>query len=641
MMVTTKPFARQVQIFVQRWDTREDWKKAAKNGLFALCGFFLSAASLGNYCQCFPLALLLCAPPGWPVLLTAAGAAVGYPVFWGMAGLTGLGWIVMGLLAELIVERLPFEKSTPMLMPAIGGTIVAGTDLVLLLRGLAAVPMPMYVLRVGLAVGSTWLIDFGSRKKDVFALALLGGIGVLSLSQVAITPWFCLGYAAAAAVSAWGAFPAAAMAGLALDLSQVTKVPMTAVLCLAFLLRLIPKQGKWFGYAAPVLTFVPVMLLAGRYDPTPILPLAVGGGLAAVIPHPTPAGRRRGETAGAQVRLEMAAGVFSQAEKVLLELSPTVQDEAAVFGKVLRDCCDGCPCRTGCKSREEMAAMDPKILGRAWISRDDLKNGGCKKAGRLINELRRGQEQLRRGRREQARMKESRMALMRQYRFLADYLRELSDSLANRTNAAKPCYRPEVGASTAGKEAVNGDRAIWFAGTGNRYYVLLCDGMGTGEAAARESREACQYLQQLLQAGFPASSALGGYNDLCALRGTVAYSTADLAELELDTGKVTVYKLGGAPSYLVEAGRTRKIGTAAPPPGLSVGERPVAEERLSLGHGEMLLLLSDGAEGEDVLRRAETGRSASPGETAAHILSGRDRRQNDDATAVVIRLQPV
>ena len=132
MMVTTKPFARQVQAFVQRWDTREDWKKAAKNGLFALCGFLLSAASLGNCCQCFPLALLLCAPPGWPVLLTAAGGAVGYLVFWGMAGLTGLGWIVMGLLAELIVERLPFEKSTPMLMPAIGGTIVAGTDLVLL-----------------------------------------------------------------------------------------------------------------------------------------------------------------------------------------------------------------------------------------------------------------------------------------------------------------------------------------------------------------------------------------------------------------------------------------------------------------------------------------------------------------------------
>ena len=41
---------------------------------------------------------------------------------------------------------------------------------------------------------------------------------------------------------------------------------------------------------------------------------------------------------------------------------------------------------------------------------------------------------------------------------------------------------------SASRETANGDRCIWFAGTQCRYYVLLCDGMGTGEAAARDGK---------------------------------------------------------------------------------------------------------------------------------------------------------
>jgi len=37
-----------------------------------------------------------------------------------------------------------------------------------------------------------------------------------------------------------GTFPAAALAGLALDVALVTPVPMTAVLCLLYILRLAP-----------------------------------------------------------------------------------------------------------------------------------------------------------------------------------------------------------------------------------------------------------------------------------------------------------------------------------------------------------------------------------------------------------------
>ena len=69
---------------------------------------------------------------------------------------------------------------------------------------------------------------------------ITGGLGVLALAQIAPIPYFGFGFIAAGLLGVYGAFPAAALAGLALDLAQVTPVPMTAALVLAYLIRLLP-----------------------------------------------------------------------------------------------------------------------------------------------------------------------------------------------------------------------------------------------------------------------------------------------------------------------------------------------------------------------------------------------------------------
>ena len=113
----------------------------------------------------------------------------------------------------------------------------------------------------------------------------------------------------------------------------------------------------------------------------------------------------------------------------------------------------------------------------------------------------------------------------------------------------------------------------------------------------------------------------------------------DLAEIRLDTGKVTLYKWGAAPSYVISQGEPIKIGTATPPPGLSVADGRETVERLSLRRGETLVLVSDGVDGEEVRRRSLEFLELPPGEMAAGILEpGGDGE--DDATAVVIRLVP-
>jgi len=85
---------------------------------------------------------------------------------------------------------------------------------------------------------------------------------------------------------------------------------------------------------------------------------------------------------------------------------------------------------------------------------------------------------------------------------------------------------------------------------------------------------------------------------------------------------------------------TEKIGTAGPPPGLSVRDARETVERLSLRRGEMLILLSDGVDGEAALRRIRNAASLPPGELAAKMLEYGARSSEDDATVAAVRLFP-
>ena len=83
-----------------------------------------------------------------------------------------------------------------------------------------------------------------------------------------------------------------------------------------------------------------------------------------------------------------------------------------------------------------------------------------------------------------------------------------------------------------------------------------------------------------------------------------------------------------------------KIGTAGPPPGLSVCDGRESVERLSLGRGEVLILTSDGVDGEEALRHVSDASAVPPGELADRLLELGCGELRDDATVAVVRLSP-
>jgi len=634
MMVSLGLYVRRGQRLLRRWLRDPRLHGVIQTALYLLGGFLFSAASLGAYSQPFVLGLL-CALSGWSAVLLTLGGMVGYMVFWGSVGTQCVVWLAAGLIAAILLGGRQVLRDTPLLMPMLSALIVAATGLGFQIWLGDKTPVAVYLLRIAVAGLSNWVFCLATQRRDPVVDWVVSAMGVLALAQVMPIPYFGLGYIAAGALAAVGAFPAAALAGLALDLARVTVTPMTAVLCLAWVLRLIPGLHKGLLYAAPGLVYILVMSLCNVWDLYPLPGLLIGGLLSVMLPEKTEIARRRGETGFAQVRLEMASAVLSQTEQQLMEMEEHPIDEEALISRAVDRACGSCPCRKSCKE-------NPKDLPISLLHKP-LGNGAdlplhCRKAGRMLQELRRSQEQWRTIRADRDRQMEYRAAVVQQYRFLSDYLQDLSDVLAQRTNPPRQVFQPELAVCSASRGGANGDRCLWFAGVECRYYILLCDGMGTGPEAAREGKNTAAMLKKLLAAGYPAEYALRSVNSLCTLQGRGGAVTIDLAELRLDSGRVTIYKWGAAPSYLVSRGEAVKIGTAAPPPGLSVTEGRETVERLSLRRGELLVLQSDGAGGEDALRAALEGTDLPPGELAAQILACSREDQTDDATVAVVRL---
>ena len=320
--------------------------KIRTGGVVLLCsgsGFLLSAASLGNYPQ--PLAMgLILAMSGWHAAVMSLGAMLGYWVFWGIAGLQGLVWSASGgLLALLLARHIPEEQ--PLIFPAISAFLTALTGLLFQLVLRDTVPVPVYFLRIVLAAGAGLLFPVALGRRTAVTDWLVGGVAVLALAQASPTPYLGLGYLAAGALAVGSAFPAAVLGGLGLDLAQVTRIPMTAVLCLAGVIRMIPFERKWMRCLAPGAACMVVMAVCGIRDYTPLPGLILGGGLGMLMPPSQETARRRGETGLAQVRLELGAEVLGAAQQLFLETAPPPVDASAVLQKVHQRACGSCSAR--------------------------------------------------------------------------------------------------------------------------------------------------------------------------------------------------------------------------------------------------------------------------------------------------------
>ncbi len=626
---------------------------AACLGSMAL-GFLLAGGSVAG--RAMPFAVCLIAASASPLRSLAAllGGSLGCLYFWGLSG--GLEYMAAGILvfsARCIAERAEAGASR-WLMPVL-------TTVLSLLVGL------LFVIQARFAPGT--LASFFARLALTF-----GSVRAYEAARTARTP-SCLLYLLACTLSGCAALPLAggvtlgqvlavavgaaslgtgrtillcAAAGLAVDLTAPPPVSLTALLCFAGLcasaapLRLRPARILVFLGAV-----VGGVLFTGGRTPELVPAAALGSCISLLIPASVFLERDGGRAV--QRRLEQASLVLAEIH-AMLDIPEQVSDigAAAVFDRATDQVCGACVLWTQCWQRRStetyhaLCAVARPMLERGAAAREDFPpefaESCCHLEG-LIGAINREIEDQTSRRQYRRRLREFRAVLAEQYDFLASLLRRTAGGLGIQ-DMPLLLYEPELGVGAAGKggSTVSGDRGACFQ-TGGIYYILLCDGMGAGEEAAAESRRAIRMLAGLLQAGQDPRRALETLNGVYILRGDGSFSTVDLLAASLVTGQATLYKWGAAPSYYRSARELKKIGTAAPPPGFGVGEAHKAEEhRLSLREGELLILLSDGAGGEEAGRRIAAWGDGSPKALAAALIDGSVTDGEDDRTAVVFRL---
>lgn len=189
-------------------------------------------------------------------------------------------------------------------------------------------------------------------------------------------------------------------------------------------------------------------------------------------------------------------------------------------------------------------------------------------------------------------------------------------------------------------QTVSGDCGTWFKRADGMLFVLLCDGMGSGAQAGRESGLAVRLLEQFLRARLEPSAALEVLCSALGMRGEEegSFTTVDLLQVDLFSGEGAVYKLGAAPTYLKKNGVVRRLSGTSMPAG-TLQEQPDCI-RFQLEEGDCVVMVSDGvcAERGDgfVYRALEPFDGQNPRALAAELVG--EQEDGDDRTAVVLRL---
>ena len=614
---------------------------AAMLAAFFLAGFRVAGAVL-------PLPLCLSAALGLTASSFGAyvGGCLGYLVFYPFhaAEPMAAGLLVQAALCIFADQRPERDKWFPV------GCAVAFTALVgflfLLEQRFAANMVWRYILKVLVAGGGTLCFrGVLTEKNDLCRVIIIGCLSAgLCAVKIAGLPLGAVAACAmaAAAVGSPMTMTAAAIFGLALDLAWQPGCA-TAVFVLAAMVsrwgKRILRLGSWlvcvlFGV---LLTQTDALLLAG----------AVLGLAGAFLVPVEVFGQKLPAVPGADPRLNAAAGLLHQMGQCLQAVRSDRPDPemAAVFDQAAERVCrvcggwDKCWNENAAHTVEELERAAPAMMARGRALRTDLPESfaaRCSHVEGFLTAVNRELDDLSCRRQCRSRIRESRQILAGQYAVLAGAMTRPKQELNPKCR-----YRPEVGfrSEEAPGQTVSGDRGVTFR-VGKFFYLILCDGMGTGPGAQGEAGAAIGILRTMLQAGAEPAEALEVLNGIYILRDDGGFATVDLVCADLMTAQVQLLKWGSAPSYLKWKNHLEKLGTATPPPGVGTGEDDHPERiGLSLSKGELLVLLSDGVDAGQSERFLRHYGGQSPKELAVGLI-GSQPQAEDDRTAVVLALRP-
>lgn len=205
-----------------------------------------------------------------------------------------------------------------------------------------------------------------------------------------------------------------------------------------------------------------------------------------------------------------------------------------------------------------------------------------------------------------------------------------------------------VAATKKEGERVSGDRGTYFKTEQGVLCVLLSDGMGSGENAARESISTLRILERFLRAGVEPGTSMKLLNSVMLLKNgdEWGYATVDLMCIDLFTGQTGFYKYGAAPSYIRSGKTIRRVKGQSMAAGiLSEEGAPPDVVRMRLKPGGVAIIASDGVvtkEDDGWLRKLLADFEGNDTRELARCVireAGKQYGYTDDMTVLAVRVE--
>lgn len=223
-----------------------------------------------------------------------------------------------------------------------------------------------------------------------------------------------------------------------------------------------------------------------------------------------------------------------------------------------------------------------------------------------------------------------------------EFRTESSEEVMQVKRRAKISLEYAKASLTKNGEHKNGDKISVFETDDDRFYSLICDGMGSGSDAAQASALASGFIEKLVLSHLERDITIEILNNYLISKDTECFSTVDLLEIDKVEAEASFIKAGAAPAFVIRYGKLHKISSCTPPAGVLYNM--TAEKTLiKLQKEDVVVMMSDGImENSDVapwlMELFTYSLEGSASEMAEKILSSAcsiNGRKDDMSIAVI------
>lgn len=195
------------------------------------------------------------------------------------------------------------------------------------------------------------------------------------------------------------------------------------------------------------------------------------------------------------------------------------------------------------------------------------------------------------------------------------------------------------------KESANGDFVTACVDGRGNYYSIISDGMGSGTRARIDSAFACGLLTKFLESGVGVEASMEMLNTALMVKSSdESFATLDVCQVDLYTGKTTLYKAGGADTFVRSGKRVTKIKGSGLPVGVS-DSLSLSAQSFTAEEDDVIIMTTDGADlSEQWLEQAFLKESCGNMEELVKTVAGAarfncEKGREDDISIVALQLK--